>query len=94
MKKWVSLPKNADFVKNYKTVDQLKIDAFVVATRYNLLLVDYLVRSYQLNVENKFLLPYLKARMEKMEEKDKAILISSLMLHDHFESEQVILLFL
>lgn len=88
--KWTTLAENLNFVKDYKISDELKIDAFVVASRHNLLLIDYIARTYQLTVNNETLLPYLKHRIKTFDAKDKAVSICSLMMHEHFSSEEVI----
>lgn len=90
--RWVSLPANANL--NYFIDDELKIDAFVIASKHNLLIVDYVANAYQLNTNNIVLLPYLNERVKKLDHKDKALLISALMLHDHFDCEQVVQIFL
>lgn len=69
--------------------DEDKIEAFVVASKYNLLIVDYVVKPYELDKNNLVILPFLKERMKKLDYKDRAVLICSLMLHDHFNCEDV-----
>lgn len=76
-------------MKNRNIDDNLKIDAFLVASKYNLMLVDYLAEPYELTHDNDILLPYLKIRLKKLDYKETAILISSVMMHKHFDCEEV-----
>lgn len=87
--KWVSQEENYDFVKKFHITPDIKIDAFSVATRHNLLLLDWIAKDYQLNHNNEFIIPYLKYKTKDFDFKDKAIIISTLHLHDHFSCEEV-----
>ena len=91
--KWVSDKENLDLIKKFTISREIKIDAFSVATRHNLLLLDWIARSYHLNKNNEFILPYLNFRISNLESKDKALIISTLELHDHFSCEEVSFLF-
>ncbi len=51
-------------------------------------MVDPIFCTYNL-IGNKTVLPYLEYRLKKCELKDKAVIISSLMLHDQFDYEEV-----
>ncbi|CAF0779065.1 unnamed protein product [Brachionus calyciflorus] len=89
--KWISSNANSDLFLDSKITDELKIDAFIVATKHNLLLLEWFTRAYQLNKNNEALLPYVKFRIKNLDFKDKAILIGSLALHDHFKCEEIVL---
>lgn len=87
--KWCSLDSNQALVKNYKLDEDIKISSFVMSTRYHLLMIDSIFKTYQLTTNNEFLLPFMNLVLVKLDEKDKAILISSCMLHDHFKFDEV-----
>lgn len=74
--------------------NNIKLAAFYLSTKHSLLLVDSISKTYELNnkTSNAFLLPFVRERIAKYREiKDKAILINSLMMHDHFDTIQVLL---
>jgi hypothetical protein len=92
--KWVSLPANNQLISNYKSTNDLKISAFIIACKHHLLLVDSIAKAYSLTKDNDFLLPYLRVKTKWLDYKDKAILISSIMMHDFFNFEEVNKLFI
>ncbi len=76
--------------------EEIKLAAFIVGSKYHLLLIDIFAKVYKLNEENQFILPYIKNRVLpdcslsfKLDFKDKALLINACMMHDHFEFEEV-----
>jgi hypothetical protein len=69
--------------------DELRLFAFLVSTRHHLLMIESITNSYNLSTNNEFLVPYLKKKCSTLDHKDKAILISTLELHDHFNFEEV-----
>ena len=69
--------------------DELKLDAFLVASKFNLMIVDYVAKPYELTNNNEILLPYLNLRLQKLEFKDRAILIGALKMHEYFDCEEV-----
>jgi len=84
--KWTSTKKNSQ----HKDIsDEIKIHAFITTTRHNLLMIDSIVKSYELWQNNQILEPYLKRKVKLLDSKDKAILISSVMMHDYFDFEEV-----
>ena len=86
---WVFLPANSQLVSSYQFTKDLKISAFIVTCKYHLMMVDSIFKAYQIYKDNEYLLPFLKFKLGKLDFKDKAILISSTMLHDHFSFEEV-----
>ncbi len=87
--KWVSLPTNNHIVLNYKFTNDLKISAFIIACKHHLLLIESIAKAYSLTKDNDFLLPYLRVKTKWLDYKDKAVLISSIMMHDFFNFEEV-----
>ena len=87
--KWVTLPMNTHFVSNYILTNELKISAFIIACKHHLLMIDSIFKAYSLNKDNAFLLPYVKVKSKFLDHKDKAVLISSSMMHDFFDFEEV-----
>ena len=52
-------------------------------------MIDYVFDSYEMS-SCEMLLPYLQYKISGLKEaKDKAVLISTLMMHDHFDFEEV-----
>ena len=86
---WLSMPSNRQLASTYKFTSDLKISAFIVASKHHLLMLDSLFKSYQVYKDNAFLLPFVSQRIKSLDYKDKAILISSVMMHDHFDFEEV-----
>lgn len=73
-----------------KTInDEMKIDAFVVASKFNIMVVEYVIQPYKLDVNNQVLLPFLKHRLKTLDYKDRAVVISELMMQNHFNCEEV-----
>ena len=77
---------------------EIKIAAFIIGCKYHLLLIDLLVKIYKINENDQFILPYLKYRTAsdcnfrvKFDYKDKAVLISACMMHDHFDFEDILM---
>ena len=97
--KWTLLSSNSNnqnvskIARDYKLSDDMKIWAFVIATRHNLFLIDSISKSYKLNLDNDCLMPYLSRRLLKVDYKDKAVMIAALDLQDKFDLEQVFFLF-
>lgn len=86
--KWHSSTKPSS--SSSSTIDnETRIDAFVVATKYNLMILDYVVQPYQMTTNNNVLLPFVHYRMKTLDYKDKAVLICSLMMQHHFDCEEV-----
>lgn len=83
--KWSKSVQSVNFTLN----DELKQFAFILSTRHHLFMIDYVFDSYEM-VSCQMLLPYLKYRLLSLKEaKDKAVLISTLMMHDCFDFEEV-----
>jgi hypothetical protein len=89
--KWSSLSSNCnnENVSKLASDYNMKIWAFVIATRHNLFLIDSISKSYKLNSNNDILMPYLEKRLLKVDFKDKAVMIAALDLQDKFDLEQV-----
>ncbi len=69
--------------------DELKQYAFVISTNHHLFMIDYIFGVYKL-CSNPMIVPYLNHKLKNVKErKDKAILISSLNLHDNYDFEEV-----
>jgi hypothetical protein len=90
--KWLSRAASLKLASDYDLTEEIRTEAFLIATKYNLLLVDFLSGPYKLSTDNMFLLEFLKHKLkEKIDIKDRAILISKLQMHEHFDLEQVLL---
>ena len=76
-------------VKPGQLDDEIRMAAFELATRHHLILIETVARCYQLTESNGFLVDRLKQKLRLLDYKDKAILIGSLMMHDHFDTEEV-----
>lgn len=80
-----------DLDEEHELTDELKAFAFILATRNHLFMLDYICGPYKL-VGDEAILPYLKHKLTLADEsKDKAIIISSLMFHEHFDFEEILL---
>lgn len=54
-------------------------------------MLDYICGPYKL-IGNEVVLPYLKHKLTLVDEsKDKAVMIGSLMFHEHFDMEEILL---
>jgi hypothetical protein len=91
--KWTSLPANCKFCAGYKLTEEIRTEAFLIATKRNLLVLDFVCGPYKLaDVDNSFLLDFLRYKLEaKLDFKDKALLISTLQFHEYFDLEQTLL---
>lgn len=79
------------WAKDYETPlsDELKKFAFVLSTNHHLFMIDYIFSVYKL-FSNQMIMPFLNHKLKNVKErKDKAILISSLGFHDHYDFEEV-----
>ncbi len=77
---------------SYNFTDELRIMALVLSSKHHIFMIDYIFETYQLIKDNEILLPYVKHLLNTetfKEFKDKAILISTLHMHDFFETEEV-----
>jgi hypothetical protein len=90
--KWLNLPQNIKRLENFKPDESIKKEALLISTRYNLQILEYLVKPYQLHVDNNYLIEIVKKKIDKLDFKDKAILIGTTCLHEHFDYEEVNLL--
>ena len=85
--KWTTIKKIKPIL-----LEEIKVFAFLISTKHHLLITSFIAEAYQLAESNTILLPYLKHRIEKMDNKEKALLIGYLKLQEKFTIEEVIFL--
>lgn len=80
--------KRADHALN----EEIRKEAFLIGTKENLLILEYLQKPYKLDSDNLFLLELCKKKVNSFTEyKDKAIIVATLGFQDHFRIEDILL---
>lgn len=70
--------------------DDIKLTAFIVATRHHSFLIDSISRSFELRNCNESLKKEFIKEIRKFELKDRAVVASNLLLHDEFDINEIL----
>ena len=91
--KWTSMRKTTKGTA-FRIDDEIKKAAFITSTRYHIILLNHMIKPYELESNSEIMLPLIKYKAKTMDHKDKAMIISMLELHDHFDFEEVRVFFI